>query len=420
LSGRVKFDPKRGSNGRYEVWFYNPDSKRTDVLRRNTDGTFLETEAMANRLLSIIQGDYERRNTVPFKLSKYKSKTKSKSKSGQGITDFINLYIEKGADHMAPGGSSSAISRLRTWVIPFFEPMGILLHEISTEKLLQLAISIPRAHKTRKNVLYDFKACLDYAVITGKLKACPQMPKQKFYKKKGDITPEEKTIETIPRWKQFQILAAIPVVDQPLFVWLMTHPGRRPAEAYALHKESYNAVTDSFEISYNISDRELVEKPKNGRFIAACSDHFRPLLARCLATPGPYMFYNPRARRDGKRYSDDTANRIWTAACKKIGFTKIEKGKQVAAISLYNGVKHSTMDYFLNDLGLNQFDLMGLTGHKSLKSIHHYARVNLQKQARLLSMDVIDPELQRILDAAANYKAGNSHQVGTKESVDDV
>jgi hypothetical protein len=132
------------------------------------------------------------------------------------------------------------------------------------------------------------------------------------------------------------------------------------------------------------------------------------------------MFVNPRARRPGGRYSDDTANRIWSHACRKIGFIRLDdNGKEVAGILLYNGTKHSTMDYFLNDLGLTETQLMSLTGHKNLQSIKHYARMNLKRQGELLSRDQISVGLQLIIDNAAKYgmENRNSHQIVTKKAV---
>jgi hypothetical protein len=413
MSGSVRFEPDRGANGRYVVWFYNPETKRTDAIRRNTSGDFLYAEEMAVRLLHIIQGDYERRDDVPFKLSKYKGT------GGTDVVDFINQYIKEGMGHMKPGARKSATSRLKNWVIPFFQPMNILLHEITIGRLIDLAKFPPLSFKTRKNILYDFKACLEYAFVKEKIPFRPSVPKQKFYKMASDVAAEDDIIETIPRWKQTDIVDAIPVEDQPLFLWLMSQPGRRPVEAYGLHKSSYKSITDSFTIKYNISDRTLVKCPKNGRFKAKCSDLFRPMLMRCLNTPGKFMFVNPRARRPGGRYSDDTANRIWFKACKKIGFTKLDdNGKEVAGISLYNGLKHSTMDYFLNDLDLIETQLMSLTGHKNIQSIRHYARMNLKSQAKLLSRDLISEELQAVIDKAAKYEKGSdSHQIVTTEPV---
>lgn len=414
MSGYVAFEPQRGANGRYVIWFYNPETKRTEPIRRNTNGEFLYTKGMAERLLSVVQADFERRHVVPFKLSKYKGT------GGTDVASFINEYVDKGMRHMKPGSRKAATSRLKNWVIPFFKPMNILLHEITIGRLIDLANHPPLSFKTRKNILYDFKACLEYAVVKEKIPFCPPMPRQKYFKRKDDVASEDEIIATIPRWKQIEILGAIPVENQPLFLWLMSQPGRRPGEAYALQKSSYDQATDSFLIKYNISDRKLVDVPKNGRFKARCSELFRPMIARCLRTPGDFMFVNPRARRPGARYSDDTANRIWSNACKKIGFIRLDdSGKKVAGISLYNGTKHSTMDYFLNDLGLTETQLMSLTGHKNLQSIKHYARMNLKRQGELLSRDQIGVGLQLIIDNAAKYgmENRNSHQIVTKKAV---
>ena len=222
MTGYVAFEPNRGENGRYVVWFYNPESKRTEPIRRNTNGDFLYSKEMATRLLSIIQGDYESRYSSQFTLSKYKGT------GGTEIVKFIKKYIEDGMEAMKPGSKKAATSRLQNWVIPFFESLNIWLHEINIGTLVDLANYAPLAFKTRKNILYDFKACLEYAVIKKKIPFCPPVPKQKYYKKQGDVTPEDDVIITIPRWKQIEILSAIPFEHQPVFLWLMTQPGRRP------------------------------------------------------------------------------------------------------------------------------------------------------------------------------------------------
>ena len=188
MTGYVAFEPNRGENGRYVVWFYNPESKRTEPIRRNTNGDFLYEKKMAERLLSIIQGDYERRNVVPFKLSKYKGT------GGISVLKYINHYIEHGMKHMKPGGKNSALSRLRNWVIPFFKPRNILLHEITTCTLVDLANFPPLKFKTRENVLSDFKAVLDFAATNGKIPFCPEMPERRYYKKDTDIVPDDEVV----------------------------------------------------------------------------------------------------------------------------------------------------------------------------------------------------------------------------------
>ena len=136
-----------------------------------------------------------------------------------------------------------------------------------------------------------------------------------------------------------------------------------------------------------------------------------------LAYTRKVYVYQSRGRRPGARYSDDTANRIWFEACKKIGFTTLdENGKEVAGVPLYNGTKHSTMDYYHNDLEITETELMSLTGHKNLQSIKRYTRMNLKRQAKLLSRETIGTDLQLIIDNAVEYEEGsNSHQIVTKE-----
>jgi hypothetical protein len=59
---------------------------------------------------------------------------------------------------------------------------------------------------------------------------------------------------------------------------------------------------------------------------------------------------------------------------------------------------------------------MSLTGHKNLQGIRHYARMNLKNQGRLLARETISPELQAIIDNAADFEVEpNSHQLVTRE-----
>jgi hypothetical protein len=115
---------------------------------------------------------------------------------------------------------------------------------------------------------------------------------------------------------------------------------------------------------------------------------------------------NPLSRREGKRYTDSTLNKLWSAACKKYDII----------ISLYNGLKHSTLDYYYNDLGVPLTDLMDLTGHKNLDCIKHYARMKIKRQKSLLALEKDAPHLKLI----EGGKEVNSHKIVTKRKIDDL
>jgi hypothetical protein len=366
VKGYITYEEDRKT---FCVWWY-VSIKRRAVPIRYYNGVKLYSKELASKLLALIQGTYEKslRGECVFRIENFQK--------GASV-DVVELFESwlKTKRKLKPGGLSAYKTHFITYIAPFFMSHQIALHEITLDVLQKLKRSIEdtgKSAKMTKNVMDTMRTFLTYAWRNGNIAAVPPFPL------KSEYGLGKKAIPTIPRKVQFEIIELITEKHRPLFYWLILHPGRRPGEAYAIYKDDYNRFKNSFIISRTISDRKLVEFPKNAKcHEAACHEAFEPFIKKLLETDGPFLFTNPKSRLDDGRYSSSKVNRLWSDACKKYGIT----------ISLYNGTKHSTLDYFYNDLGVPLTDLMDLTGHQNLECIKHYARMKIHRQRSLLAMD---------------------------------
>lgn len=171
--------------------------------------------------------------------------------------------------------------------------------------------------------------------------------------------------------------------------------------------EDYNRFKNRFVIKSTISDRKLVEFPKNYKCHGAAShESFEPFLEELMQTDSTFLSVNPLSRLEGKRYNDSTLNKLWSAACEKYD----------VSISLYNGLKHSTLDHYYNVLGVPLTDLLDLTGHKNLDCIKHYDRMKIRLQKSLLALEKDAPHL-KLMEGG---KEVNSHKIVTKRKIDEL
>jgi site-specific recombinase XerD len=86
------------------------------------------------------------------------------------------------------------------------------------------------------------------------------------------------------------------------------------------------------------------------------------------------MFVNPRARRYGSRYSNESLNRLWKKAAEAVGEN----------IDLYSGLKHSSCSQYINEKGLSISELQIITDHKRLDSVKRYAKVEVARKRALM------------------------------------
>lgn len=209
---------------------------------------------------------------------------------------------------------------------------------------------------------------MDYAWRSKRIFEIPAFPK------KGEYEIIEPTIVWLPSDRQIKVLEAIPDEHQPIF-WFLKYHLRRPSEACALHKIDYDSINKVFTIRRSISARKLVNSTKTGKeHVIPCHTNMVPLIDYLAAQPGDFMFQNPRARKDGKRYTNESLNIIWKAACKIAG----------EDIDLYSGLKHSSCSQFVNEQKMAPSDLQTITDHARLDSVLKYAKTEVARKRELM------------------------------------
>jgi integrase len=312
----------------------------------------------AEKLLAQMQGDVE--NGI-FRIEKFTS---------EGWTDVIP-YFEKWLDtkvSMKPATYKGYKSYFKNWIKPFFEAHPVQLHEIQLDTLTALLASIKLSGKGKHNVMMCFHVFMDFAWRSKRVFEVPPFPK------KAEYNLVQPTITWLPSERQISILDAIPDEHQPIF-WFLKYHLRRPSEACALHKVDYDIINKVFTIRRSISARKLVNSTKTGKeHVIPCHSNMIQLIDYLSQLPGDYMFQNPRARKDGRRYTNESLNIIWRAACAKVG----EK------IDLYSGLKHSSCSQFVNEQHMALSDLQTITDHARLDSVERYAKTEVARKRELM------------------------------------
>lgn len=314
----------------------------------------------AQKLLAQMQGDVE--NGV-FRIEKY---------NGIAYTDVIEYFEEwlKRKEKKKPATYKGYKSYFKIWIKPFFEANPIQLHEIQLDTLDSFLDFIKLTPKGKHNVMMCFHHFMVYAWRSKRIPEVPPFPEKSDY---GLVEP---SIKWLPEDRQIAVIEAIPEQHQPIF-WFMKYHVRRPAEACALHKIDYNRFDQSFLIRRSISARQLVSSTKtNAEHLIPCHRGMIETVERLVDEnqDSPFLFVNQRSRREGKRYTNESLNILWKAACKKVG----------EEIDLYSGLKHSTMSQLYNEKGLSISDLQDVSDHKRIESVRRYAKTELARKRDLM------------------------------------
>lgn len=318
---------------------------------------------LAQKLLALIQGRWEQaqRGECTFRIEEFTKK---------GWTDVIP-YFEKWLETKAkkkPATYKGYKSYFKNWIKPFFETHPIQLHEVQLDTLDKLLDSIELSGKGKHNVMMCFHVFLDYAWRAKRIFEMPPFPK------KEDYEIVEPTITWLPSERQISVLDAIPDEHQPIF-WFLKYHLRRPAEACALHKCDYDTINKVFIIRRSISARTLINSTKTGKeHVIPCHSNMIPLIDYLAQQPGDFMFQNPRARKEGRRYTNESLNTVWKDAREKVGET----------IDLYSGLKHSSCSQFINEQGMALSDLQTITDHARLDSVEKYAKTEVARKRELM------------------------------------
>lgn len=379
MSGSIWWD-----RDRFVIGWWNPKKNRQEKIRKHwLNGYPFFDKRHAQKALAEIQAEKERANhgLCQFRIERF---------TGQLSTDVPEYYEKWMKDVIEPKRKPATIkgywSYHRNWIKPFFERHKILLHEIQLDTLNALLNSITLTGKGKYNVMNAMHSMMDYA---WRSKRIPEMPP---FPKKEDYNIVEPTIKWLREDRQMAVIDAIPEIHRPIFLWLKYHL-RRPAEACALLWEDYDVINRIFLVRNSISARKCVDSTKTGvEHVTPCHPNFRPIIDAMVRGVGGFVFQNPRARKDGKRYTNESLNIIWRQACESVG----------ESIDLYSGLKHSSCSQYVNEKGYSIHDVQALTDHARLESVKRYAKVGVSRKLELMSRgNVIDLSTHKL------PKAGN-------------
>ena len=351
--------------GRWAVSWPRDGQRGSHIIRRYK-GEPMESERLARKCLSLIQSRWEeaQQGLCQFRIEEFTQK---------GWTDVIQYYEQWMHDVIEPKRKPATIkgywSYFNNWIKPFFQTHKIMLHEIKLDTLTALLNSIKLTGKGKMNVMMALRSMMDYAHRSERIMAIPPFPKR------ADYNIVEPTIKWLSEDRQMAIINAIPDEHRPIFLWLKYHY-RRPAEACALQWRDYDEINKVFIIRRSISARRIVESTKTGvDHTIPCHPEFEGIIRKMRVGGAGFIFTNPLSRRDSKRYTNESLNIIWKAACKSVGDT----------IDLYSGLKHSSCSQCVNEKGMSIYDVQALTQHKRLDSVRCYAKTDLARVRELMA-----------------------------------
>lgn len=348
---------------RYFVGFFYQGKQRKIGYYK---GEKIYHESIARKCLAMVQSRYEDHlnGLCQFRIEEF---------TGKGWTDIIEYYQEWMQEVIEPKRKPATIkgywSYYRNWIKPFFNQNPVRMHEIQLDTLNKLLNSIKLSGKGKLNVMMAFHSMMDYA---WRAKRIPEMPP---FPKREDYNIVEPTIKWIPEERQMAIINAIPEEHKPIFLWLKYHL-RRPSEACALKWEDYDEVNQVFIVKRSVSARRIVASTKTGvEHTIPCHSGFMEYIGKLRTdTLQGYIFRNPAARNRGKRYTNESLNRVWKNACITVG----------ESIDLYSGLKHSSCSQYINEKGLSMSELQIITDHKRLDSVRKYAKVEVSRKRALM------------------------------------
>ena len=356
-------------NSWFVLWYDKKTKKGVKIYRYM--GMKLESRKSAEKLRSVMQHDVEK---GIFYLEKYTQKGFSE------VVPFLDNWISNCEDELSPATYKGYKSYVKNYIRPYFlKHNHLFLQDIQLDVLKHFKNSLNLAPKSKLNIMSCLHVIMDEAKRSRRISSMPSFPKKKDYQL------IQQPIKWLPEERQMHVLEQIPEQHQPIFYFLKYHL-RRPAEACALQKKDFQ--DEVFTISRSISNRRLVEKTKTGEIhTIPCHPEFIPYLSieRAKGILSPFMFCNPTARKEGKRYTNKALNLIWHKACKEAG----------EDIDLYSGLKHSSCSQYINEKGLSESELQVITDHANIKSVRHYAKTEIKRKKELMMKNIFKLDTKR-------------------------
>lgn len=362
MTGSV--NQRKDTGAFYVQWYDRQSGKTIKVTRYN--GETMHSARIAKKLLAQMQASVE---NGTFVLERF-------TKSGwTEVVPYIEEWIEAVRPTLSPATYKGYKSYLRSHIIPYFKGRPeLMLHDIQLDVITDFMNQLPLQPKGKMNVVNCLHVILDYAKRSRRILSMPSFPRKSAYQL------IETPIQWLPEDRQLNIIRQIPEEHQPIFYFLK-YTMRRPGEACALHREDYK--DGKFTIRRSISARRLVDKTKTGEIHEIpCHTNLVEHIERELKKPiiSKFLFKNPRARKDGSRYTNEALNIIWKKACKETG----------EDIPLYAGTKHSSCSQYVNQYGLSEYELQKITDHARLESVKRYAKTEVSRVKELMEKNIVN------------------------------
>lgn len=364
MKGSIHYRKYRGYF--YVQWYYQPQNKHYKIYKYK--GEFMYNRRIAEKLLAVMQGDYE---NGTFQIEKYTENRWT------DVIPYLWDWLDIVEPRLSPATYKDYRNSIKNHLAPFFNTNPVQLHEIQYDVLMKLLNSIKREGKGKANVMYCLHRCLDFAYRSRRIPEIPPFPE------KSDYNIQTPTIKWLPEDRQLSIIKKIPEIHRPIFLWLKYHL-RRPSEAMALHKVDYDSDNDLFIIKRAISARKLIERTKTGvEHLIPRHSGFKPIMIqmakREVQIISPFFFSCHSSRMPGKRYTQAIMSKLWKDACKGAG----------ESISMYAGLKHSSCSQYINQKGLSISDLQTITDHARIESVKRYAKTEVARKRELLERKII-------------------------------
>lgn len=204
MKGSIQFH--RSANYYYVAW---PDKGKVHCISRYKglmcrDGaiTGLSGKQMAERLLALMQADYE---NGTLNIDRWKGKIQS------DVVPYLKQWLQEISKTVTPATAKDYRNSIKNHLAPWFDRNRVQLHEIQYDVLCRLLSDIKRTGKGKRNVLYCLRGCLDYAFKSNRIAVMPAFPEAKKY---NVIEPK---IKWLPEARQIKVIEAIPVEHQPIF-----------------------------------------------------------------------------------------------------------------------------------------------------------------------------------------------------------
>lgn len=367
MKGSVFYQKDRG---RWAVSFYY--AGKTWVITRYKR-EFIYDKSIALKCLSNIQNRYEQAQDglCRFRIEEF---------TGKGWTDVLDYYESWMKEVIEPKRKPATIkgywSYYRNWIKPFFTENPVLLHEIQLDTLTKLLNFIRLTGKGKYNVMNALHSMMDYAWRSKRISEMPPFPKKEDY---NIIKPAIKWLDTETFWK---VVDALREEDKPIFLWMYYHL-MREAEACSLQWRDWDEINRVFIVRRSISARQVVESTKTGDvYTTPCHSDFLPYMLKLrwagLYQGSDFIFTNHRARKDGKRYTNESINKAWRHACKSVGVN----------IRPYAGVRHSRATQMSVELGMTAHEIQEAGSWKRIDSVYKYRDLQMTRKKELLERKV--------------------------------